>query len=90
MVLEQIVPGRYLLYRILDGFGRGGIFAFDVRPVKPGVNLLSIYVGFDFYRGKGPARPDRMVAVPQALPQLRPRRRLEPLALQDQIPGRGG
>jgi flavin-dependent dehydrogenase len=51
VVLERNVPGRYLLYRIVDGFGRGGIFSFDVRPAKPGVNLLSIYVGFDFYRG---------------------------------------
>ncbi len=50
--LKQTIPGRYLFYRILDGFGRGGIFAFDVKPVKHGVNLLSIYVGFDFYRGK--------------------------------------
>ena len=54
VVLDRNVPGRYLLYRILDGFGRGGVFAFDVKPVKHGVNLLSIYVGFDFYRGKGP------------------------------------
>ena len=53
VVLDRIVPGRYLLYRILDGFGRGGVFAFDVKPVKHGVNLLSIYVGFDFYRGRG-------------------------------------
>jgi flavin-dependent dehydrogenase len=54
VVLDRIVPDRYLLYRILDGFGRGGVFAFDVQPVKHGVNLLSIYVGFDFFRGKGP------------------------------------
>ena len=54
VVLERNVPGRYLLYRIVDGFGQGGLFSFDIRPVKPGVNLLSIYVGFDFYRGKGP------------------------------------
>ena len=54
VVLDRIVPDRYLLYRILDGFGRGGVFAFDVQPVKHGVNLLSIYVGFDFYRGRGP------------------------------------
>ena len=54
VVLDRNVPGRFLLYRILDGFGRGGVFAFDVKPVKHGVNLLSIYVGFDFYRGKGP------------------------------------
>ncbi len=53
VVLRQNVPGRYLFYRILDGFGRGGIFAFDVDRVKPGVNLLTIYVGFNFYRGKG-------------------------------------
>jgi flavin-dependent dehydrogenase len=52
--IEQNVPGRYLLYRIVDGFGREGLFAFDVRPLKEGVQLLSIYVGFDFYRGKGP------------------------------------
>ncbi len=54
MVLERVVAGRELLYRIADGFGRGGIFSFDIRPLKQDVNLLSIYVGFDFYRGKGP------------------------------------
>ncbi len=54
VVLAKKVPGRYLLYRIMDGFGRGGIFSFDIQPLKPGVKLLSIYVGFDFYRGKGP------------------------------------
>lgn len=52
--LEQNIPGRYLLYRIVDGFGRGGVFAFDTRPVKRGVQSLSIYVGFDFHRGRGP------------------------------------
>jgi hypothetical protein len=54
VTIERVVPGSDLLYRIVDGFGRGGIFSFDIRPVKAGVNLLSIYVGFDFYRGKGP------------------------------------
>lgn len=51
--LEKIVSGRYLLYRILNGFGRGGIFAFDINKTKPGVSLLTIYVGFDFPRGRG-------------------------------------
>jgi hypothetical protein len=50
--LEKLVPGRYLLYRILNGFGRGGIFAFDIDETRPGVSLLTIYVGFDFPRGK--------------------------------------
>jgi flavin-dependent dehydrogenase len=51
--LEQAVPDRYLLYRILDGFGRGGTFAFDINEVKPGLSLLTTYVGFDFPRGRG-------------------------------------
>ena len=36
--LDKIVPGRYLLYRILDGFGRGGVFAFDIDSTKPGIS----------------------------------------------------
>ncbi|MCL5735966.1 MAG: hypothetical protein M1274_10345 [Actinobacteria bacterium] len=54
VALEKVVPGRYLLYRILDGFGRGGIFAFDIETTKPGISLLTTYVGFDFPRGSGP------------------------------------
>lgn len=50
--LERVVPDHYLLYRILDGFGRGGIFAFDIAESGPGVSLLTIYVGFDFPRGE--------------------------------------
>jgi len=53
VALEKLVPGRYLLYRIRDGFGQGGIFAFDIDDTKPGVSLLTIYVGFDFPPGKG-------------------------------------
>lgn len=53
VILERAIPGRYLLYRIEDGFGRGGVFAFDVQRVKAGVDLLSIYVGFDFAPGSG-------------------------------------
>jgi len=52
--LDRIIPGRYLLYRILNGFGRGGVFAFDIDRKKPGVSLLTTYVGFNFPRGKGP------------------------------------
>lgn len=51
VVLEQVVEGRYLLYRVMDGFARGGILVFDVDPLRMGVNLLTIYVGFDFPRG---------------------------------------
>jgi hypothetical protein len=54
VVLEKIVEGRYLLYRVIDGFARGGILVFDIDPVRPGVNLLTIYVGFDFPQGSRP------------------------------------
>ena len=50
-VLEKVVQGRYLLYRVRDGFARGGSLVFDVDPLRTGVNLLTIYVGFDFRRG---------------------------------------
>jgi hypothetical protein len=54
VVLEKMVEGRYLLYRVLDGFGRGGILVFDIEPLRPGVQLLTIYVGFDFRQGETP------------------------------------
>ena len=53
-VLEKLVEGRYLLYRVADGFARGGILAFDVDRVRTGVSLLTIYVAFDFPRGTSP------------------------------------
>lgn len=53
VVLEKVVQGRYLLYRVLDGFARDGMLVFDVDPLRSGVNLLTIYVGFDFPRGSG-------------------------------------
>jgi hypothetical protein len=48
MGLEKVEPGRYLLYRIVEGMGKGGILAFTLDELRPGVNLLTIYVGFDF------------------------------------------
>lgn len=54
VVLEKVVPGRYLLYRVVDGFARGGILVFDVGRVRPGLSVLTIYVGFDFPQGSGP------------------------------------
>ena len=59
--LEKVVPGRYLLYRILDGMGRGGVFAFVIDELRAGVNLLTVYVGFDFPRGRGLGRLGRDV-----------------------------
>ena len=51
VVLEKIVEGRYLLYRVADGFARGGILAFDIDQLRVGVSLLTVYVAFDFPTG---------------------------------------
>jgi flavin-dependent dehydrogenase len=53
-VLEKVVDKRYLLYRVRDGFARGGILAFDIAPKKPGGGFLTIYVAFDFPAGGRP------------------------------------
>ena len=50
------MPERYLLYRIVEGMGQGGILAFVLDELRPGVSLLTIYVGFDFPKGRGLGR----------------------------------
>lgn len=52
--LEQVVAGRYLLYRVLDGFAKGGILAFDIDRRKMGGCFLTIYVAFSFPKGRNP------------------------------------
>jgi len=53
MVLEKAVSERYLIYRVQEGFAKGGIFVFDIDRQDSGFCLLSIYVAFDFPRGRG-------------------------------------
>lgn len=53
VALEKVEAERYLLYRIVEGLGEGGILAFMLDEFRPGVSLLTIYVGFDFPRGRG-------------------------------------
>ncbi|OHB81306.1 MAG: hypothetical protein A2V98_00730 [Planctomycetes bacterium RBG_16_64_12] len=52
VVLEKVIPERYLIYRVRDGFARGGVLIFHIDTVREGLSLLSIYVGFDFPKGK--------------------------------------
>jgi flavin-dependent dehydrogenase len=54
MVLENAVHERLLVYRILDGFPRGGVLVFDIQPAEREAYSLSIYVAFDFPRGNNP------------------------------------
>ena len=53
LVLEKVVGSHYLLYRVRDGFARGGVLVFDIGRALNGGCLLSIYVAFDFPRRGG-------------------------------------
>lgn len=48
--LEQVLADRLLVYRVIGGFPHGGVFAFMVEPGPS--SSLSIYLGFDYARGK--------------------------------------
>jgi flavin-dependent dehydrogenase len=52
--LKKLLPGRYLLYEMQNGFNAGGIFAFETTESPPGITNLTIYVGFDYPRVKQP------------------------------------
>jgi hypothetical protein len=49
--LEQVIGSRYLVYRVRDGFARGGLLVFDIEPKREGLCLLSIYLVFHFPAG---------------------------------------
>jgi hypothetical protein len=53
VALEKVVAARYLLYRVCDGFAKGGILAFDIDREKGG-SLLTIFVAFNFPTSKSP------------------------------------
>lgn len=48
LILEKVIGTQYLLYRVRDGFAKGGILAFDIYEEEMGLCILSIYVAFDF------------------------------------------
>ena len=45
---------RYLLYRVIDGFAKDGILAFDIDRRTVGGSVLTIYVAFSFPKGGNP------------------------------------
>lgn len=53
--LENVFEEHLAVYRVLDGFARGGILLFEIEERANGVCLLSIYVAFNFPRGQSKA-----------------------------------
>jgi hypothetical protein len=51
LVLERLVGGHVAIYRVRDGFARGGILVFEIEKVHSEICALSIYVAFNFPRG---------------------------------------
>ncbi|HZM11162.1 MAG TPA: hypothetical protein VFC15_13225, partial [Candidatus Limnocylindrales bacterium] len=56
VVLEKVVAGRYLLYRVQGGFPRGGVLTFDIDRSRPGGGFLTIYVAFNFPTSRNPLK----------------------------------
>lgn len=48
--LERNLDGRCLIYRVREGFAKGGVLIFEISPVREGLHSLSSYVGFSFPR----------------------------------------
>lgn len=58
LVLEEISGGHLVVYRVRDGFARDGVLIFEIEKVAEDICTLSIYLAFDFNRGRtGIARP---------------------------------
>jgi flavin-dependent dehydrogenase len=56
IILEDMVSDRFMIYRVMDGFARGGVLIFDIEETRKRLHLLSIYVAFNFPKGGGPLK----------------------------------
>ena len=41
-----------IVYKVKGGFADGGLFCFEVEPQSTGFCLMTIYLAFDYVRGK--------------------------------------
>jgi hypothetical protein len=53
LVLERNAEHRYVVYRVMNGFAKGGLMIFEIEELDGTHSGLSIYVTFDFPVGKG-------------------------------------
>lgn len=52
LVLECLVDDNLAVYRVQNGFARGGVLVFELEGPRPDTCDLSIYVAFNFQRGR--------------------------------------
>jgi len=51
LALERIVDESLAVYRVRNGFARGGVLLFEIEKSSGEIHTLSIYVAFNFARG---------------------------------------
>ena len=52
LLLERVVGEPLAVYRVRDGFAQGGVLIFEIEKLTEEVCALSIYVAFNFVRGR--------------------------------------
>ena len=52
LTLDQVLGGHLAVYRVSDGFARGGMLIFEIEKLSEEGCALSIYVTFNFTRGR--------------------------------------
>jgi hypothetical protein len=52
LILDQLIGGHLAVYRVRNGFARGGMLLFEIEKLSEEVCAVSIYVAFNFVRGK--------------------------------------
>ncbi len=68
IILERNLEGQCLIYRIRNGFAKGGVQVFVISPIRKRLYLLSIYIGFSFPRPKNPLKRVAWLAFKLAFP----------------------
>ncbi len=52
LILENVIEEKYLIYRVKNGFAKGGILVFNLKKKSARIFMLYIYVAFNFVKGK--------------------------------------
>jgi hypothetical protein len=52
LILERLMDDNLAVYRVQNGFARGGVLVFELERSRPDTCHLSIYVAFNFPRGR--------------------------------------
>jgi len=52
--LEKVINNQIMIYKVKNGFAKGGVLLFEIVSGKVNTTKLSVYVGFNFKKGSNP------------------------------------